>query len=346
MSCGVSDTNRRTVLRDRRIAANDTDKVDLVKNILVSLADALRSAARDEKRRITWTRLDPSAFIALAPPSPAGKTSNKDSTYDALFNLSQPEADVEEDDPFSAKVVDELVDNLGNDRIRLPLTRNERSLLATLAKAVLEATVQRRALDAGGMRYLFSLRMYVHELQAYRASITTNGGDEKAGGLSQHASSVTLVPDPTGRKDGSKGGMGEGKTGRTPRLSFRNIVWASHSESQEVMLTAATECCQDGKMGWEDAKRLGVFLWLRSAETVVSFRHPSPGRVEGEVGRLEVVQQLILHRDRSLKQSPEIASWQTTCAIPHRAPSSFSPSARKRSSMVCGARHLNTRNKT
>ena len=56
------------------------------------------------------------------------------------------------------------------------------------------------------------------------------------------------------------------------RLSFRNVVWALHSESQDVLLAAATECCPNGKMVAGDAKRLGVFLWLKSSEVIVSVK--------------------------------------------------------------------------
>ena len=54
------------------------------------------------------------------------------------------------------------------------------------------------------------------------------------------------------------------------RLSFRNFVWAKHSDSQELLLDATTQCCPNSKMLWLDAKRFGVFLWLRSSELIVS----------------------------------------------------------------------------
>jgi len=63
-------------------------------------------------------------------------------------------------------------------------------------------------------------------------------------------------------------GSGHSRHHRT-RLAFRNIVWALHSDSQDILLSAATECCHDGKMLWQDAKRLGVFLWLKSSDTLV-----------------------------------------------------------------------------
>jgi len=53
------------------------------------------------------------------------------------------------------------------------------------------------------------------------------------------------------------------------RLRYRDIVWASFSQTQEILLSASTEAC-GGKMSWKDARALGVFLWLQSTETIVS----------------------------------------------------------------------------
>lgn len=52
------------------------------------------------------------------------------------------------------------------------------------------------------------------------------------------------------------------------RLSFRNVVWAFHSEGQEILIDAATSAA-GGKLLWKDAKALGVFLWIRSVEGLV-----------------------------------------------------------------------------
>jgi len=53
------------------------------------------------------------------------------------------------------------------------------------------------------------------------------------------------------------------------RLRYRDIVWASFSQTQEILLSASTEAC-GGKMSWKDARALGVFLWLQSTESIVS----------------------------------------------------------------------------
>lgn len=51
------------------------------------------------------------------------------------------------------------------------------------------------------------------------------------------------------------------------RLRYRDMVWAFHSESQDLLLAAATQAC-GGKMLWNDAKAVGVFLWLATAQLV------------------------------------------------------------------------------
>lgn len=55
---------------------------------------------------------------------------------------------------------------------------------------------------------------------------------------------------------------------RRERLRYRDMIWAFHSESQELLLNMSVAAC-GGKMGWTEAKALGVFLWLRSPESMV-----------------------------------------------------------------------------
>jgi RAVE protein 1 C terminal len=58
------------------------------------------------------------------------------------------------------------------------------------------------------------------------------------------------------------------KTGRRERLRYRDMIWAFHSESQDLMLSSSVTAC-GGKMRWSDARALGVFLWLQSRELMV-----------------------------------------------------------------------------
>jgi hypothetical protein len=99
----------------------------------------------------------------------------------------------------------------------------------------LEVEQQRRALDLCGLRYLISVELLASHFRRHDAN-------DRPADISMHQH----------------------------RLSFRNIVWASHSESQDMLLTASTKYCTNSKMMWNDAKALGVFLWLKSPEVIVS----------------------------------------------------------------------------
>ena len=54
------------------------------------------------------------------------------------------------------------------------------------------------------------------------------------------------------------------------RLRYRDMVWAFHSQSQEILLAASTAAC-GGKMTWDDAKALGVYIWMESTESLVRY---------------------------------------------------------------------------
>ncbi len=56
---------------------------------------------------------------------------------------------------------------------------------------------------------------------------------------------------------------------RRERLRYRDMIWAFHSESQELLLSASIAACDGGKMCWPDARALGVFIWLHSVDTLV-----------------------------------------------------------------------------
>lgn len=65
----------------------------------------------------------------------------------------------------------------------------------------------------------------------------------------------------------SKGALPR-KTGRRERLRYRDMIWAFHSESQDLLLNSSIAAC-NGKLGWSDARALGVPIWLTSIETLV-----------------------------------------------------------------------------
>jgi hypothetical protein len=57
-------------------------------------------------------------------------------------------------------------------------------------------------------------------------------------------------------------------TGKRVRLRYRDMIWAFHSESQDILLNASITAC-NGKMCWSDARALGISIWIRSVETLV-----------------------------------------------------------------------------
>ena len=52
------------------------------------------------------------------------------------------------------------------------------------------------------------------------------------------------------------------------RLRYRDMIWAFHSESQDLLLGACSSAC-GGKMTWADARALCIPLWLNSPDTLV-----------------------------------------------------------------------------
>ena len=49
--------------------------------------------------------------------------------------------------------------------------------------------------------------------------------------------------------------------GPRPGISWREIVWAFHSESQDILVDLVSRSCQ-GKVLWTDARESGMFMWL------------------------------------------------------------------------------------
>lgn len=53
------------------------------------------------------------------------------------------------------------------------------------------------------------------------------------------------------------------------RVSWREIVWAFHSESQDI-LTDLVSRLFNGKMLWKSARESGIFMWLSDLTALVS----------------------------------------------------------------------------
>ncbi|KAJ7630787.1 RAVE protein 1 C terminal-domain-containing protein [Roridomyces roridus] len=149
------------------------------------------------------------------------------------------ESSPDEEEGFSRTLVQHLIKTLESDP--LPhLTPNEQAHLLVLIQTTLEIDEQRRALDSNGLRYLISMRSFY----ILNHRVSAPGSPESA----------NTIPRQTGRRE---------------RLRYRDMVWAFHSESQDLLLSGSTAAC-NGKMCWADARALGVSLWLNSVEALRS----------------------------------------------------------------------------
>ncbi|KAJ7092570.1 WD repeat-containing protein [Mycena epipterygia] len=208
------------------------EKVELVKDIIVNLARDIS----ESKANVNWTSMPIESF--LRKETSRGSSFGHKKRYTLLFNGPEQKDD-NEDEGFNRALVDRLIETLEHNP--LPhLTPNEQAHLLVLIQTTLEIDEQRRALDANGLRYLISMRSFY--ILNHRASAP--GSPE----------SQNTIPRQTGRRE---------------RLRYRDMVWAFHSESQDLLLSASTAAC-NGKMCWSDARALGVSIWLNSIEAMKS----------------------------------------------------------------------------
>ncbi|KAH9037204.1 RAVE protein 1 C terminal-domain-containing protein [Lactarius pseudohatsudake] len=213
------------------------DKLDLVKEILVHLSREVEKSLESQDGAFRMSPIPISHYLKRSRVSSPVIGSHR-RQYSSLFNGLE-ETDEPEDQGFSRPLIERLLDHL--EATPLPhLTPNEHAHLLVLIRAVLEVDESRRALDANGLRYLISMRSFY--ILNQRASAPSS--PESRGAVSR-------------------------RSGWRARLRFRDIIWAFHSETQGLLLSASLAACQ-GKMTWSDARALGVFLWLNSVESMRS----------------------------------------------------------------------------
>ncbi|KAG2159698.1 RAVE protein 1 C terminal-domain-containing protein [Suillus bovinus] len=139
---------------------------------------------------------------------------------------------------FSRHMVETLIEQIES-RPLPHLTPNEHAFLLVLIQTTLEIEEQRRALDANGLRYVISMRSFY----ILNRRVTSDPSSPRSNGA---------IPRSTGWRE---------------RLRYRDMIWAFHSESQELLLSTSTAACS-GRMLWSDARALGVFIWLNSVESL------------------------------------------------------------------------------
>lgn len=153
---------------------------------------------------------------------------------------------------FSETVASTICEKLQS--IALPqLSAHEQIQLVDIVECAGVVERQRRSMDENGARFMLFFRQ--HALLKHKAG--RGGGGGQGGG------------------PGRGRGIGGGGSGRS--LSWREITWAFHSSSQDV-LTDFVARQFHGSMLWENARESGIFMWLADASAVVSrsFIPPSP----------------------------------------------------------------------
>ncbi|KAG8923955.1 regulator of (H+)-ATPase in vacuolar membrane [Tulasnella sp. 418] len=214
------------------------NKVELVKEIITLLAHNLEVAKTGSPTAMK--RIDVSKFWEDGEPAVAGQVSGRRiHHFSFLMNGETQETDDEEG--FTRHMVETLVHNL--EEHPLPhLTPSEMEHLIILIQTALEIDEQRRSLDGNGLRYLISIRSFFFINRRVTQSDSSKNNGARSGILAPFV---------------------------RERIRYRDIIWAFHSESQEILMSASTTAC-GGKMMWLDARALGVFLWGTSNEMLRS----------------------------------------------------------------------------
>ncbi|KAA1467902.1 hypothetical protein DENSPDRAFT_906985 [Dentipellis sp. KUC8613] len=210
------------------------EKVELVKEIIVNLSKDLERA-REANDKFKSSSVPVDHFLRKEQLNSAPNQYHQ-RQYSSLFDLPD-QNDEADDEGFSRALVERLLQRLEAEP--LPhLTPNEHAHLLVLIQATLEVDESRRALDSNGLRYLISLRSFY---------------------ILNRRVSAPSSPEPQASP--------ARQTGWRERLRYRDMIWAFHSESQGLLLTASSAACAN-KMSWGDARALGVFLWLTSLDSL------------------------------------------------------------------------------
>ncbi|KAH7912596.1 RAVE protein 1 C terminal-domain-containing protein [Hygrophoropsis aurantiaca] len=211
------------------------DKTDLVKEIILQLCKSYRNVIEGGQNEVHWQPIPLEHYLrhGLSTRSKFPQPRR----YNFLFNSPQ-ENTSPDDDGFSRSAVLTLIEQL--EAHPFPhLTPNEHAQLLVLVQTTLEIDEQSRAIDSNGLRYVISMRSFY----ILNRRITSDPSSPR---------SIGTIPRETGWRE---------------RLRYRDMIWAFHSESQDLLLNISTSACR-GKMVWADARALGVFLWLNSVETM------------------------------------------------------------------------------
>ncbi|BGP55007.1 regulator of (H+)-ATPase in vacuolar membrane [Rhodotorula sphaerocarpa] len=216
---------------------------DAVSRILVGLATELTVDGNltPVPMKAEQDRLTIDSFLRDPTRSTKRKKGASDDVFAALTTAGDDENSASQRVQLSSDDLSRLLAALRRRALR-GLSKLDHEHLAVLAQTVHETQERRGSIDDHGLRYLISMRSFV----LYRHNADSSG-----------------LP----QKDGS-----------SDRLPYRDIVFAYHSESQDLLLEEGVKA-SGGHSTWAVVRSLGAAMWLKSPEALV--------RLAETVGRTE-----------------------------------------------------------
>ncbi|KAK9897184.1 hypothetical protein P389DRAFT_54320 [Cystobasidium minutum MCA 4210] len=212
-------------------------KHKLVNRILRRLYVSLREAGDNAMAR-SFKSVSLEEFLSHGTHDPISLSSDSDGVLVRESHLLS-----EQDAILNAEEARELIQCI-NEKPLPNLSRPDMAHLAVVIETHIQVDAQRRALDNNGMRFLLSLRSF---------AITHRS----------QSPPPTRSPSPIQQENTEM----KAKSGQLPQMRWRDVLWAFHSDSQEILLSACNDVC--GKpMLWEDAKQFCLPLWLKSSDSL------------------------------------------------------------------------------
>jgi hypothetical protein len=145
--------------------------------------------------------------------------------------------------PLDGDIVSSLKQQL--EEIDLPKTSDtEQERLKVVLGTVVYMQEHLSSLDANGFRYLFSWKLHVLELESKRSQQSTGTDNRSSNG-------------------------DDGPLPVVPTMSWREIVFAFHSETQQPLLEALHKY-YGGKLDWPTVRALGIPAWLHTVRAAQS----------------------------------------------------------------------------
>ncbi|KAI8640796.1 RAVE protein 1 C terminal-domain-containing protein [Parasitella parasitica] len=206
-------------------------KMDLVHDVLISLNNFFKQFVDDEENTINeFPPLSFSKMLKLQNNKP-NKSAKQE--YNRLFKED------DDDTENSSKIQDD-----SDDGVRLLTTNEAKNLAHCLKVKVLPG------LNENERTHLIAMVDTIVEIASQGESLDENGARFTAL-LENHFHLNKSLP----------------QDQRQMQLECRDFVWALHSQSQDLLLERCIRLC-DNKLVWEDARHLGLFVWLQKIDVV------------------------------------------------------------------------------